>query len=139
MNAPLQDYFATVEVHEEESDCAPSEREIDTMKAFLSFELPVAEAARSLTRRASQSTELFPMKIRKSMLWSFINNTAVDLPLAQPLIVELLKTIRTLDPRESLSGSDSKSICPVDAWSTLEGWHNKWGDVINCKAPRTLK
>ncbi|KAK9423669.1 hypothetical protein SUNI508_13982 [Seiridium unicorne] len=38
------------------------------------------------------------MKVRRSGLWTFLNNIAIYLPSTQPLIVDLLKVIRTLYP-----------------------------------------
>jgi hypothetical protein len=99
------------------------------MIAFLLGDLPVIEAARSLTKRTTHSTSIFDLRTRKSLLWSLINKIAVDLPLVQPRIVDLLQIIRTLKPTKE----GSNTVCPNDTWSILDRWINMWADLINSK------
>jgi hypothetical protein len=132
MASNLQDYFANIEVHQEESDQTPSQSEVDTMIAYLSEEIPVTEAARSLTRRTAQSTSIDTLKLRKSGLWYLINEIAVNLPAVQPLIVDLLKTIRTLGLPE-VTDQGSNYVVLGDTWSKLDAWTNRWADSINSK------
>lgn len=134
MASILQAYFADIEVFHERSDQTPTQAEVNTMIAFLSGDLPVMEAARFLTYRTTLSQSIIAMKTRKSFLWYFINKIAVDLPLAQPRIVDLLQIIRTLKPGTCVSGDGSDIVFPHDTWLNLEGWTNKWADSINSKA-----
>ena len=129
MASILQAYFADIEVYDEQSDQTPTQTEVNTMIAFLSGDLPVIEAAQSLTKRTTHSTAIFDLRTRRSLLWSLINKIAVDLPLVQPRIVDLLQIIRTLKPTKEVSNT----VCPDDTWSSLDGWINMWADSINSK------
>jgi hypothetical protein len=131
MASLLQAYFANIEVYDEQSDQTPTQAEVNIMTDFVSGDLPAAEAARSLTHRTTQATSIIAMHTRKSFLWSFINKIAVNLPVVQPQIVDLLQTIRTLKPAKTVPGEGSNIVCPDDTWSKLDGWPNKWADSIN--------
>jgi hypothetical protein len=129
MPSIFQDYFANLEVHAEQSDQTPTQVEVDTMIFFLSSEIPMIEAAYSLTLRTTQSTMIDTMKLRKSSLWYFINEIAVKLPSVQPLIVDLLKEIRTLGLAEVFD-EGSNHVPLGDTWAKLDSWTNKWADSI---------
>lgn len=126
MDPKLQEYLQNVEVYDEQAEQAPAKSEVDTIQAFLSGNLPANEAAQRLARRPFQSTSTLTKKLRMSMLWSFINNIAVNLPSTQPLIVDLISAIRNSKPVGA-------SVNAEDNWSTLGTWLNKWGDSINSK------
>lgn len=129
MEPIFQEYFKNVEVYDEQAEQAPAKSEVDTLQAFLSGNLPANQAAQLLARRSAQPSSTLTRKLRMSMLWSFINNTAVALPSTQSLVIDLIQAIRKSKPEGERAGVRNSE----DNWSTLGTWLNKWGDSINSK------
>ncbi|KAI1399768.1 hypothetical protein F4819DRAFT_463745 [Hypoxylon fuscum] len=127
MEPIFQEYFKNVEVYDEQAEQAPAKSEVDTLQAFLSGNLPANQAAQLLARRSAQPSSTLTRKLRMSMLWSFINNTAVALPSTQSLVIDLIQAIRKSKPEGERAGVRNSE----DNWSTLGTWLNKWGDSIN--------
>lgn len=138
MGSQIVNYFAGVETTQEDVEKSfPTKTEVDAMQSFVLGQLQANEAARLLTSRTANATTPFSMDSRMRTLWTFINQTAVAIPSAQPSIIQLLSTIRNLGPlkvpKEGEGADWGIDLDDGEAWGKLPHWANDWADLINCK------
>ena len=108
--------------------------EVQALKSFMNDIITVKEAAERLTKRTSTAANLLDVNDSLFALWIFIANVAIDLPLSQPRIVELLRAIQKL-PDVDLpggEGADYISLNQGELWKELPSWGNTWADTSNC-------
>lgn len=124
MDAAIREYFASLDVYDEDAEQSPTRNEIDALQSLILGNLSSDEAATIITRRAAAATDEFTMRLRRSLLYAVVNQTAVVLPPAQAPIVDLLKSIRVLHSREDAS-AHSRQV-----WANLDGWMVKLADSL---------
>ncbi|KAI1776213.1 hypothetical protein F4818DRAFT_413425 [Hypoxylon cercidicola] len=124
MDATTREYFSSLDVFGEDAEQSPTQNEVDALQSLVLGTLSSDEAAAVITRRAAAAADDFTMRLRRSLIYAVVNQTAVVLPLSQPAIVDLLKSIRASHSRDD-APARSRQV-----WADLDGWMVKLADSL---------
>jgi hypothetical protein len=110
-----------------------TDNQIQTLRNCIEGSTSVEEAAKQLTAHAEASATRIEIQQRIGGLWTLLNDTAVALPCAQPRIISILRTIRTLPKAREPKGEWEDCIDLEDGfyWRELTAWANDWWDNFN--------
>ncbi|KAH7397151.1 hypothetical protein BKA66DRAFT_453733 [Pyrenochaeta sp. MPI-SDFR-AT-0127] len=114
--------------------------QINALKDSLEGLITNAEAARRLTAHPEASSTPVELKQRLGGLWTLLNDTAVELPSAQPQIISILQMIRKLPKTEEPKGEGEEYMDFDDGffWRELTDWASNWADAFNSHSARFL-
>jgi hypothetical protein len=113
-----------------------TDSQIQTLKECIEGTISTDEAAKQITAHPEASSTPVEIKQRLGGLWTLLNDTAVALPSAQPKIISLLQTIRTLPKAREPHGEGEGCVDLEDGyyWRELTDWASNWADSFNFHA-----
>lgn len=129
-----EDFFARAPERFRQYNITPDQ--IATLKACIYGEVSLTEAAARLTERVSAAPIPVEMQQRLAGLWELLNTAAVKIPSQQPVIISILRIIRTFPPVQEPVGvgveeGEGMDLDDGDIWNNLTEWVVAWADDWN--------